>query len=139
MLVCFLYIKKKAMIKNYKTINFIIFFIVVMFVFDSFTNTYILLRDNYDKRMTSHLGYCDNQGYGFYKKIYEKFSKNNQNLIAINFNDAPSPDAYFFNYNKKNQLNSFVLIGANKKVIEDYKIKKFKIILNENNCYFIKK
>ena len=127
------------MINNFNKICFIILFIFIMFIFDSFTNTYVLLRDDYEKRMISRVGYCDNQGYGFYKNIVKKFSTDQKNITVINFNDAPSPEGYFFNYKKKNEINSLVLIGANKKIIESYKDKNFKILLNEENCYFVKK
>ena len=125
--------------KNYKkNILFIIIIILTFAIFDTFTNTYIVLRENYETRMYKKAGNCGAQGYGFYKKILNKFNLEDKNIRALNFRDFPSPSGYFFNYKNDTLNNSLILIGADKNIIQKYLNENYKIIYAEKDCYFIK-
>lgn len=82
--------------KYQKKVSYLIFFILVLFVYDTFTNTYIIFRENYSERMIKNAGFCNAQGYGFFKFINDNYSNKNSNIIAKNFNDMPHPSGYFF-------------------------------------------
>ena len=126
------------LLKNNKSILFIIIFIVIFSIFDAFTNTYILLRENYEGRMIKRAGDCNAQGYGFYKNVRSKFTNIENNITAINFDDFPSPEGYFFRYDNQISENYLILINADKKIINDYLSNNFNIIYSDKNCYFLK-
>lgn len=126
--------------KKFNFLIHIIFFITVILIFDGFTNTYIVLRENYEERMIKYAGFCNNQGYGFYKNVIKNFSDSEDAINVINFNDFPSPSGYFYNF-KKNEINKnqIILIGASKKNLEVFIEDKFKIIYSEKDCFYLKK
>lgn len=123
---------------NKKNLYFISFLIFVIFTFDGFTSTYIVLRQTYDQRMINHVGYCEKQAYGFYKKINEQFNIG-VNFEAKNFLDHPDPSGYFYDYSKKSSNNYIILLNATGADVDSYKSKNFHIIYRENNCYLLKK
>ena len=125
--------------KNIKKFNYLIFFIFILFVFDAFTNTYIVLRENYDSRMIKNAGNCDRSGYGFNKKVYQKYKYIDKNIKVINFNNFPSSEGYFFDYKKKTNNKYLILIGSNKKKLEELLKSEFFLIYNEDNCYLLSK
>ena len=127
------------LIKHQKKIFYIIFYIVVLFIYDSFTNTYIVLRENYSYRLTKNAGFCDGQGYGFFKFILKNYSNKQNNITTLNFNDMPSPSSYFFDYKKKDSINEIILIGAKKNKLIEYLKDDFKIIYSEDDCFYLKK
>ena len=87
--------------KTSKSLYILIFIVFIFFIFDAFTNTYIVLRENYESRILKGTGNCSKVGYGFHKKILNKFSNINENIEVINFNNYPSSLGYFFDYKKK--------------------------------------
>ena len=125
--------------KNNKNILFIISLILIFSIYDTFTNTYIVLRENYETRMFKNAGNCGAQGYGFYKKILNKFNLQDKNIRALNFRDFPSSAGYFFNFKNDYLKNSLILLGADKDIIQKYLNENYKIIYAEDDCYFIKK
>lgn len=127
------------LLKNNKSLLFTIIFLVIFSIFDTFTNTYILLRENYEKRMVKRAGDCNAQGYGFYKNIKLKFPNIKSNITAINFDDFPSPEGYFFRYDYQISKNYLILINADKKIINKYLSNNFNIIHSDKNCYLLKK
>ena len=90
---------------SYNKLSFLIFFIFILYVFNAFTNSYIVLRENYQIRLIKGSGDCDKSGYGFYKKILHKFKNIDQNISVKNFNNFPSPEGYFYDYTKKKPQN----------------------------------
>lgn len=127
------------LIKHQKNIFFIIFYIVVLFVYDSFTNTYIVTRENYHHRLIKNTGYCNNLGYGFYEFIFTNYSSKQNNITALNFNNMPSPSSYFFDYKKKGSINEIILIGAKNNQLSEYLEGGFKIVYSHTNCFYLKK
>ena len=67
--------------KNSKNILFVIIIILIFSIYDTFTNTYIVIRANYETRMVKNAGDCRAQGYGFHKKILNKYYLNNKNFF----------------------------------------------------------
>jgi UDP-N-acetyl-D-mannosaminuronic acid transferase (WecB/TagA/CpsF family) len=67
--------------------------------------------------MLKYGGFCNNYGYGFVKYINEKY-KFNYNIAVKNFNDAPSPYAYFYNINKDLSKKYLILVNASNKQAE---------------------
>ena len=55
-------------LKNINRLSFI-FFIFILFVFDAFTNTYIVLRENYETRLIKGSEIVINQVMDFIKKF----------------------------------------------------------------------
>jgi len=131
---------------NYSKFFFIyfIFFLFIGVIFDLFLNTYIILNKNYNDRMIFYGGYCDKQGYGFTKYIYEKYAKSiNVNIdattVASPVQFAP-PQAYFYNYNKKISDKYLILLNPTEEDLKiNYYLKGYKIIEKKGNCFFAKK
>lgn len=110
-----------------------------MFVFDAFTNSYIVLREIYEERITKGAGDCDKSGYGFYKKISKKYKSINENISVENFNNFPSPQGYFYSYKKNKSDNHIILIGSQQSKVNEYLKNRFTLIYNEEDCYFLSK
>ena len=126
------------MISNNR-LSFIIFFIFVLYVFDAFTNSYVVLRENYENRLIKGAGNCDKSGYGFYKKILNKFENVNENIRVEIFNNYPSPAGYFFEHTKVKMNDYLILIGAGPNQLDKYIKDSFSLIYNEENCYLLSK
>ena len=124
---------------SYNKLSFLIFFIFILYVFNAFTNSYIVLRENYQIRLIKGSGNCDKSGYGFYKKILHKFKNIDQNISVKNFNNFPSPEGYFYDYTKKKTRKYLILIGAEQNELNKYLQDNFSSIYNEKNCYFLSK
>ena len=62
--------KKKL---NTKNIYILGIFILILSFYKTPLNIYVILKNDYNSRMEKNAGYCDNQGYGFLKYIYQKY------------------------------------------------------------------
>ena len=126
-------------LKKYTFLIYFIFLFSIIIIFDGFTNTYIVIRENYEKRMINLGGFCDNQGYGFYKKIVEKFSSDEPNIDVINYNNFPTPKGYFFNHKKNySNKNEIILIGAKEENINQFLKDNLRVVYSEDNCFYLK-
>jgi hypothetical protein len=102
------------------------------------------LNKKYEERMLLYGGYCDKQGYGFTKYIYEKYAKKiNVNIdattVAASFQFAPS-QAYFYNYKKKLSDKYLILLNPSEEDLKlNYYSKGYKVIEKKGNCFFAKK
>lgn len=130
-------LKKFLIIKNY---YYVIFFIFILSVYDTFTNSYILLRNNYQKRMLQYSGYCDKQAYGFIKFINDKYKHLvNLNINVLSFANYATAEAYFFDTTKFRSENYLILISPLEGELNKIYLKKYKVIEKQFNCYFLKK
>lgn len=112
--------------------------IFCIFIFKGFMNFYIILNNNYEQRMIKYGGFCNNYGYGFVKYIKEKY-KFDYNISVKNFNDAPSPYAYFYKINKKFSKNYLIMINPSDSNLNTYLlINNYKIVEKNEKCYLIK-
>lgn len=115
------------------------YFVMVIFIYDGFLNTLIVLRQNYETRMITNAGNCNAQGYGFYKNIITNYAKNSNNIHSFNGNDLPKPEGYFFDHKKKYSTNEIILLNVNKKKLKTYLDDRYKIVYSFENCYYLKK
>lgn len=136
--------KKKKIINFYYIFPYFLFFLFVGFVHNLFLNTYIILNKDYESRMIFYGGYCDKQGYGFTKYIYNKYAENisvniDATTVAAPVQFAP-PQAYFYNYKKKRSDKYLILLNPNTDDLNaNYYSKGYKIIEKKGNCFFAKK
>jgi hypothetical protein len=111
--------------------------IFCIFIFNGFLNFYIVLNNNYQQRMLKYGGFCNNYGYGFVKYINDKYNFDH-NIVVKNFNDIPSPYAYFFNVNKNVSKKYFILINPSSKDLNIYLLENnYKILEKKENCFLI--
>jgi hypothetical protein len=121
-----------------KYIYFFSLLIFCIFIFKGFVNFYIILNNNYDQRMLKYGGFCNNYGYGFVKYINEKY-KFNYNIAVKNFNDAPSPYAYFYNINKNLSKKYLILINASDNDLNPYLLSNNYTVLEKiEKCYLVR-
>lgn len=119
--------------------NKLFYFCILLFIIqinNGFTNIYIILKNNYENRMVKNAGYCEKQGYGFVKSIYDKYKRNVQ---VENFEDYASSGAYFYSLEYKSDSNYIIFLNLTKNNFLNKYEKDYKILINENNCYFLKK
>ena len=88
--------KKKLNIKNIYILGI---FILILSFYKTPLNIYVILKNDYNSRIVKSAGYCDNQGYGFLKYIYQKYEMTYPyNYEVINFNNSASANSYFYNF-----------------------------------------
>jgi len=99
----------------------------------------IILNPDYDARLIKSHGYCDREGYGFVKKMYDKYNFS-KNIKIINFESNLYPDVSGFFYKKNLTYSDDKLILLNlsdKKYLLDFK--DYKITENYKSCYLLEK
>lgn len=131
----------------FKKINYILKlkYIIILIIFFSlnnfFLNSYIILKNKYQNRMTHYGGYCEKQGYGFTKYINEKYSSEiSVNIISTTVSGAiqfPPPHGHFFNYKKEISDKYLILLNPKENDLKSvYFDRKYKVIEKKDNCYF---
>ena len=125
--------------------------IIYLFIFLIFTtNThffndlYNIFYRGYEERMIRTYGYCDGISYGFIKKIKSKFLKFENKVIIINNYIFPSSLGLFPDLLIDKEKNNIILLNfsdLNKKKLVKFNINidDYKLIYNEDKCYFLKK
>tara|TARA_B100001175_G_C19451724_1_gene611709 strand:+ start:161 stop:523 length:363 start_codon:yes stop_codon:yes gene_type:complete len=102
-------------------------------------------------RQYREYGNCDQLGFAYTRKIYNKDIA--ENIRVLNFENYPSLDSLFYNNNETISEDYFILINFDKNntthlnTLKNFrysinyylKIKKFQIIDNEMGCYLIKR
>tara|TARA_B110000503_G_C6979351_1_gene342553 strand:+ start:267 stop:530 length:264 start_codon:yes stop_codon:yes gene_type:complete len=86
--------------------------------------------------MVKNAGYCENQGYGFVKNIYEKYKIN---IAVKNLADYPPSGSYFYNLKYKYDPDYLILLNITQNNFLNQYDNSYKILINENNCFFVKK
>lgn len=132
---------------NKKLINVYLHFLIFVFLFsftNFFLNSYIILKKNYTERMIFYGGYCDKQGYGFTKYIFEKYAnKLKHNIISTTVSapvQFPPPHGHFFQYDKILSNKYLILLNPKPEDLEIVYFRKgYKIIESKGNCYFASK
>ena len=126
----------KISLKN--NIYYLFLLIFCFTIYDVFLNSYIILKSNYQQRMLKYGGFCEYHGYGFVKRIVEKYDLN-FNIIVKNANDYPPVEGYFYSIKKISNENYFILINYNDQRFASFiKNRKVRILEKKDNCYFIK-
>jgi hypothetical protein len=123
-----------------KNFYYIIFFILTIYIYDGFTNIYIILKNNYESRIVKNAGYCDRQAYGFIKFINDKYQKSiNANIKVVSYANWPTAEGYFYDVNKKISNDYIIIINATQKDLEKVNIYNYYIVSKHSNCYFLRK
>ena len=117
---------------------YFIFFLFIGVIYDLFLNTYIILRKNYNDRMVFYGGYCDKQGFGFTKYIYEKYAKSisvnlDATTVAAPVQYAPA-QAYFYDYKKPISDKYLILLNPSEEDLKiNYYSKGYRLIEKKGN------
>lgn len=125
--------------------------IIYLFIFLIFTtNThffndlYNIFYRGYEERMIRTYGYCDGISYGFIKKIKSKFLQFEKKVMIINNDIFPASLGLFPDLLVDKEKSNIILLNFTdlnkKKIIQyDINIDDYKLIYNEDKCYFLKK
>ena len=113
--------------------------IFIMTIFNTFTNTYGIMKNSYEARLIKSNGDCNKTGYGFIKKVINKFPEISGNLRGYNFEDYPLATGYFWNPKFKYGDDYLLLINSEQNTYLEYLNKSYIKIYNEKNCYLLKK
>jgi len=131
--------------KKIKKIN-IYLFVFLIFTTNThfFNDLYNIFYRNYEERMIRTYGYCGGISYGFIKKIKSKFLQFENKVIIINNYTFPSSSGLFPDLLIDKEKNNIILLNfsdLNKKKLIKFSINidDYKLIYNEDKCYFLKK
>ncbi len=128
---------KKTIAKN----RFFLYFIIILSIavnYHFFLNTYLLIKNDYSKRLISIYGSCEKEGYGFTKLVMDKYDlKYNTKIINGEPSLYPSIGGLFYDKSKIFGKDHIILINYKNKVSKEFP--NFKILEQIKNCYFIKK
>ena len=127
------------MIKSKK--NLIIYFILLVFIslyFKFFENFYILLKYNYETRLTSNYGYCEKNSYGFIKYIDKKYKLIKNIHIFNDDRSFPYSEAFIHKPKKEYDENYLIILNYNEQNSR-INLENFEIIEKFKNCFFLKK
>ena len=132
--------------KNFKVSILVIILTLVIFkYFNTPYNFYSILNWSYNDRMEQNYGYCENESWGFYNFVLEKFKLENEKITIINKKGNVTLENLFNikknNFESSNYLILLNYISENEENINQAKFfetKDFEIIYRYNNCYLIK-
>mgnify|MGYP001292587347 CR=1 FL=1 len=102
--------------------NKFILFILLLIVFSEFYkfpyNVYLILKRPYEERMIRNYGYCNDEGYGYVKKILKDFNFKKFTPKIINKN--PTPEIYsLLNLKPDTNIEDIILINFKETLDED--------------------
>jgi len=138
-------------LKNKTTVLLFLLILVIMHSNNFFLDTYILLKSNYDERMTKVYGDCGKESYGFIKKNINKHKKDhNLEILNPNFSFNNSYWMGYLHTNKQFDKDKLILINNKNNLIkiEENKFKLlyqnknlgfYKILNQEQDCFFLQK
>ena len=133
------------LIKNFNNFIFIlIFFLITLKFFNFFYNSYSIVLSDYKKRMIQSYGFCQNESWGFYDHVIERFSLQNQKVNIIHHEKNITLEN-LFSIKKSSEKNEKYLIllnvqsSNNEKVLDLNidRIKDYKVRYRINNCYLL--
>ena len=124
---------------NNNRVNNLIYILMIIYLsiyFEFFQNTYIILKDDYNKRLISKYGYCERNSYGFIKYIESKYNLK-KNITIINDENYPISDGFIYKPKKKYYENQIILVNYNEKnsLID---ITKYQVLEKYKNCFYLK-
>lgn len=81
---------------NLKNLIFIFIIIIISHNFNSAKNAYLIIKNEYNKRLVNSYEFCRNESIGFLDYVKKKYKINN--FITIkNYFISPDPSWYFLN------------------------------------------
>jgi hypothetical protein len=131
----------KIIKKNSKI--FLIFLALATYL-NFFTNIYSLYKRDYNERLIRTYGYCNGISYGYIKRIYDKFLLDDKKIYIINFEVFPESYGLLPYLKKDDAIDNLILLNY-KKISEaelkkiNVDLSKYKIIDNEEKCFFYKR
>jgi len=117
----------------------IILLILIFYTFGAFENTYEILKNKHESRVLKYSGYCEKQGYGFIKKIFDTFTEVKPNLTVYNNSGFPSAIGYFYDFRQNYDEKFLILLNFEEKNLLKFSKKKFSRIYQDGQCYLLKK
>ena len=132
-------------IKKIRKIN-IYLFIFLIFTTNThfFNDLYNIFYRHYEERMIRTYGYCGGISYGFIKKIKSQFLQFEKKVAIINNDIFPASLGLFPDLLADKEKENLILLNfthLNQKKLMQYSIKidDYKLMYNEDKCYFLKK
>jgi hypothetical protein len=131
--------------KKNKKINFYLFVFLIFTTNTHFFNDlYNLFYRHHEERMIRTYGHCGGISYGFIKKIKSKFLQFENKVIIINNDIFPASLGLFPDLLVDKEKNNLILLNftdLNKIKLIKYSVNidEYKLIHNEDKCYFLKK
>ena len=132
-------------IKKIRKIN-IYLFIFLIFTTNThfFNDLYNIFYRHYEERMIRTYGYCGGISYGFIKKIKSQFLQFEKKVLIINNNIFPAslglfPDLLLDKEKENLILLNFTHLNQKKLMQHSINIDDYKLMYNEDKCYFLKK
>ena len=126
------------------TLLIILFTFIIMKLFNTPYNIYSLLLSKYETRMIQQYGYCQNESWGFYNEVINKFDINNDEVRIYNDEGFVTLENLFNLKINNSHTTKYMLIlnyqSVNDESIYDGKfssVKDYNIIHRLNNCYFM--
>ena len=116
-----------------KTHISILIILLVLFINNNFfINTFVIIKNTYEKRMINVYGYCDKQGYGFLSDVKNMINIQQGILIINGSTDVPHTGWMInqFNVEKKPKFKIYL----NYKKPENLN----QILFSKENCYLVK-
>ena len=130
---------------NKNNLLYLIFFIMIIKLFNAFYSTYYISRWDYKTRMTQHYGYCDRESWGFYEDVSKKFDLKNEEIRIINNGNYVIIDPLFKDINNSKNINSkyLMLLNFQSEINKDIysskieNISKYSVKYRLGNCYLL--
>jgi len=131
---------------NRNNLLYLIFFIMIIKLFNAFYSTYYISKWDYKTRMTQHYGYCDRESWGFYNDVSKKFDLKNEEIRIINNGGYVTIDPLFKDINNSKDINSkyLMLLNFQSEINKDIysskieNIDKYSVKYRLGNCYLLK-
>lgn len=128
-----------------KKINIYIF-IFLLFTTNThfFNDIYNIFLRKHEERMIRTYGHCGGISYGFIKKIKINYLQSEKKVIVINSGIFPASLGLFPDLVEDKDKRNLILLNFSnlnkKKLIQNsINIDDYKLIYNEDKCYFFKK
>jgi len=126
------------------TVCTIMFIFIIMKFFNTPYNIYSILLSKYETRMIQQYGYCQNESWGFYSEVVNKFNIKNAEVRIYNDLGFVTLEN-LFNIKINNDIGTKYMLILNYQSIGSENIydsrfssvKKYKTIHRFNNCYFM--
>ena len=127
----------KSKIFKIENLTYILLVIFLSIHFKFFENAYIILKSDYDQRLTYNYGYCERNSYGFIKYIEKKY-KIKKNIQIFNDEVYPLSDAFIYKPKRELSENQIILINYNEES-NSLNLDKYKVIEKFKNCFYLEK
>tara|TARA_B100000780_G_scaffold276142_1_gene244157 strand:+ start:4576 stop:4965 length:390 start_codon:yes stop_codon:yes gene_type:complete len=123
---------KKNKILIFLLILFLYFLIKVNFL----RNAYEIIFFKFEDRVSKVYGFCEEEGVGYINFIKKKYEIDDK-IMLLNAKKGPHQWAVYDTRFKTNHSSKHYIIINYKKIKDKINFKKFKIINNIDDCYYL--